>query len=71
MKIIKLVNEVGNPVVIKVKNKFTTSENEKTKETIKFKGVSVSITRSAATSEWVITKLEAEKLQDTLKEFLG
>lgn len=71
MKLVKFANELGNPITIKIKNKNESGKNYKTDKKIKFKGVSVMIEGPTSTAEWVITKMEAIKLYETLGEFLG
>ena len=63
-------NELGNKITIKIKNKRDTGTNFKSKEEIKFTGVSISIEGPSSVSENVITNQEAEELYLALDKFL-
>lgn len=63
-------NEIGNDIKIKIKNKKDTGTNYKTKKKIKFTGVSICIQGPTSISENIITRDEAEKLYECLKQFL-
>ena len=63
-------NEIGNNIIIRIKNKKDTGTNFKTKEEFKFTGVSISIEGPSSVSENVITNQEAEELYMALDKFL-
>ena len=65
------INEIGNKIKIKIKNKKDSGVNYKTKEKIFFDGVSITITGPTSLTENVITYMEAEELFFTLKKFLN
>lgn len=71
MIINNFINELGNKIKIKIKNKRDTGMNCKTKEKITFNGVSLSIIGPSSVSENIITRQEAEELYFTLKQFLN
>ena len=62
-------NEIGNKIKIKIKNKKDTGINNKTKEKVKFTGISISIQGPTSISENIITQKEAEILYECLKKF--
>ena len=64
-------NELGNKIIIRIKNKKDTGTNFKTQEEFKFTGVSISIEGPTSISENVITKQEAEELYIALEKFLS
>jgi len=70
MIISNFINEIGNKIKIKIKKEKDTGINYKTKEKIKFNGVSISIIGPTSISENIITYKEAEELYVTLKKFL-
>ena len=70
MEIKKFINEVGNKIQIKIKNKKITGKNNKTKEEKKYKGVSIQIIGPTSMSENNITYNEAVELHKALKKFL-
>jgi len=71
MIISKFSNEIGNDIKIKIKQKKDVGVNSKTKEKIKFNGVSISIIGPASETENTITLNEAEQMYNCLKKFLG
>ena len=56
------INEIGNKIKIKIKNKKDSGVNYKTKEKIFFDAVSITITGPTSLTENVITYMEAEEL---------
>jgi hypothetical protein len=56
------INEIGNKIKIKIKNKKDSGVNYKTKEKIFFDEVSITITGPTSLTENVITYMEAEEL---------
>jgi len=56
------INEIGNKIKIKIKNKKDSGVNYKTKEKFFFDGVSITITGPTSLTENVITYMEAEEL---------
>jgi len=70
MIISNFVNEVGNKIKIKIKKYNGNGVNHKTKESVKFKGVSVSIIGPTSEMENMITLDEAKKLYECLGEYL-
>lgn len=70
MKTSKFINEIGNKIIIKIKNKKDIGINNKTKKKIKFNGVSISLIGPTSESEWIITQDEAEELYYLLDEYL-
>jgi hypothetical protein len=71
MIISNFINEIGNKIKIKIKNQKDNGINYKTKEKIKFTGVSISIIGPSSISENIITYKEAEELYLNLKKFLN
>jgi len=67
MEIKNFINEVGNKIQIKIKNKRITAKNNKTK---KYKGVSIQIIGPTSMSENNINYNEAVELHKALKKFL-
>ncbi len=65
------VNELGNRIQIKIKNKKDSGVNHKTSKKIEFNGVSISIIGPSSMSEDIITYKEAEELYSSLKKFLN
>jgi hypothetical protein len=63
-------NELGNKIVIRIKNQRDKGTNFKTKENFKFTGVSISIEGPESVSENIITNKEAEELYLALDKFL-
>lgn len=66
----KFVNELGNSIKLKIKNKRKTDSNYKTKEKITFTGVSITIQGPSRETENVVTREEAEELYKCLGQFL-
>ena len=64
------VNELGNKITIKVKNKKDTGTNYKTGKEHKFTGVSISIIGPTSETENVVTREEAIHLLNALQEHL-
>ncbi len=71
MIISKFINENGNPIKIKIKNKKDTATNHKTKEKFTYTGVSIVIQGPNSESENVVTRQEAEEIYECLKKFLN
>lgn len=65
------INEIGNHIKIKIKNKKDTGINYKSKEKITFSGVSILIQGPTSESENIVTKREAEEMYYALKKFLN
>ncbi len=65
------INEIDNPIKIKIKNKKDTGTNYKTKKKFTFTGVSILIQGPTSESENIVTKKEAEELYNALKQFLN
>ena len=63
-------NELDNKIKIKIKNQKDTGVNSKTKEKIKFDGISISIIGPTSVSENIITYKEATELYLALRKFL-
>lgn len=63
-------NEIGNPIVVKIKNKPGVGENYKTGERIKFTGICVSMAGPRSISENNITDMEAVELYKALGKFI-
>ena len=63
-------NELDNKIKIKIKNQKDTGVNSKTKEKIKFDGISISIIGPTSVSENIITYKEATELYLSLRKFL-
>ena len=66
MIISNFINENGNPIKIKIKNKKDTAKNYKTKEKFTYTGVSILIQGPNSESENIVTKQEAEELYKCL-----
>ena len=64
------INELGNKVKIKIKNKKIVAVNYETKEEIYFNGVSITIRGPTSEGEFEITRKEAEEIYLALKKFL-
>jgi len=71
MIISSFINEIGNPIKIKVKNQKDIGINYKTKVKETFTGVSIAIRGPTSESENIITRQEAEHLYKCLKQFLN
>jgi hypothetical protein len=63
-------NELDNKIKIKIKNQKDTGVNSKTKQKIKFHGISISIIGPTSVSENIITYKEATELYLALQNFL-
>ena len=63
-------NELDNKIKIKIKNQKDTGVNSKTKQKIKFDGISISIIGPTSVSENIITYKEATELYLALQNFL-
>lgn len=70
METTKFINEIGNKIQIKIKNKNGVGKNYKTGEKIKYKGASVQIIGPTSMSENEITYMEAVELHKVLSKFL-
>ena len=66
----QFINELGNKVKIRIKNKKVVAVNYETKEEIDFNGVSISIQGPTSEGEFVVTYKEAEEIFLTLKKYL-
>lgn len=71
MIVSNFINEIGNKIKIKIKSQRDFGVNEKTKETIFFKGVNITMFSPVTTHETVVTHKEAEELFYALKKFLN
>ena len=63
------INELDNKIKIKIKNQKDTGVNSKTKQKIKFDGISISIIGPTSVSENIITYKEATELYLALQKF--
>jgi hypothetical protein len=63
-------NELDNKIKIKIKNQKDTGVNSKTKQKIKFDGISISIIGPTSVSENIITYKEATELYLALQKIL-
>ena len=70
MKQIKFVNEIGNNITIKIKNKNGYATNYKTKDKIKYIGCEIIMKGPTSISTNEITMDEAKQLYNMLKEYL-
>jgi hypothetical protein len=69
--ITNFINEVGNKIKIKIKRRKDIGINFKTREKIKFNGVTISIIGPTSEGENEITYKEAQELYFLLKKFLN
>jgi len=70
MLISNFINEIGNKIIIKIQKNTNFVINYKTKEKIKFDGISIYIIGPTSESGNVITLEEAIKLHKCLGEYL-
>jgi hypothetical protein len=66
MKIVRLLNESGNKVTVRVKNKNLEEAEPKTGAVIKIKGLVIDTTKNNTTQELLLTKIEAQALLGVL-----
>jgi hypothetical protein len=71
MIISNFINENGNPIKIKIKNKKDTGRNYKTNEKFTFTAVSILIQGPTSESENIVTRQEAEEMYECLRKFLN
>jgi len=64
------INELGNKIKIKIKNKKIIAVNYETKEEVYFNGVSITIRSPTSEGDLEITRKEAEEIYLSLKKFL-
>lgn len=65
------INELGNKIKIKIKNQKNIGISDKTKESISFNGICITISGTNSMSENIITRKEAEELYFALHHFLN
>ena len=71
MIIDRFTNEIGNHILIKIKNTTDEGINHKTKQKIQFDGVKILIRGHTSETENILTKMEAYELYRCLKKFFN